>query len=96
MIVEEHDSVTSLIAAVESGRGVALVAGCMACMVGPRLKILSLTPDSAPIVVGAACRVGAASTVVEKFIAAADSNGAARPPARTTRSAGARASRSVA
>jgi DNA-binding transcriptional LysR family regulator len=70
-IVEEHDSVTSLIAAVESGRGIALVPGCIACLAGPRLKILPLTPAPAPIVVGAVCRVESTSNIARKFIAAA-------------------------
>ena len=39
-IVGEHDSVTSLIAAVESGHGFALVPECLACMVGGRLKVI--------------------------------------------------------
>lgn len=72
-IAEEHDSVTSLIAAVEAGRGIALVPSCMTCMVGPRLKILPLTPASPPIVVGAAFREGTSSVTVQKFIAAAES-----------------------
>ncbi len=38
-IVEEQDGVTSLIAAVEAGRGVAFVPACIACMAGPRLKV---------------------------------------------------------
>jgi DNA-binding transcriptional LysR family regulator len=70
-IAEEHDGVTSLIAAVEAGRGVALVPGCVACMVGPRLKILPLTPAGPPIVVGAARREKDVSGIVGKFIAAA-------------------------
>ena len=70
-IVEEHDSVTSLIAAVESGRGIALVPSALTCMVGARLKILSITPSLAPIVVGAVCRKSSDSVVAEKFIAAA-------------------------
>jgi LysR family transcriptional regulator, benzoate and cis,cis-muconate-responsive activator of ben and cat genes len=70
-IVEEHDSVTSLIAAVEAGRGVALVPSCMTCMVGPRLKILPLAQASAPIVVGAVCRNSTDSAAAAKFIAAA-------------------------
>jgi DNA-binding transcriptional LysR family regulator len=72
-IAEEHDSVTSLIAAVEASRGIALVPSCMMCFAGPRLKILPLAPPSAPIVVGAVCREGAISTAVQKFIAAAES-----------------------
>ena len=70
-IVQEHDGVTSLIAAVESGRGVALVPSCVACMVGPRLKMIPLNPAGPPIVVGAIVRAGAVPVVVGKFIAAA-------------------------
>ncbi|MDB6154507.1 MAG: Transcriptional regulator, LysR family [Chthoniobacteraceae bacterium] len=70
-IAEEHESVTSLIAAVEAARGVAIVPSSMACMVGPRLKILPLIPPSAPIVVGATRREGTESSAVGKFIAAA-------------------------
>ena len=39
-LAEEHDSVSSLIAAVESGRGVALVSQSLACLAGPRLKLI--------------------------------------------------------
>jgi LysR family transcriptional regulator, benzoate and cis,cis-muconate-responsive activator of ben and cat genes len=70
-IVQEHDGVTSLIAAVESGRGVALVPSCIACMVGPRLKLIPLAPAGPPIVVGAITKGGAIPVIVEKFIAAA-------------------------
>jgi LysR family transcriptional regulator, benzoate and cis,cis-muconate-responsive activator of ben and cat genes len=70
-IVQEHDGVTSLIAAVESGRGVALVPSCIACMVGPRLKLIPLIPAGPPIVVGAITKEGIIPAVVEKFIAAA-------------------------
>jgi DNA-binding transcriptional LysR family regulator len=70
-IVQEHDGVTSLIAAVESGRGVALVPSCIACMVGPRLKLIPLVPAGPPIIVGAITKEGAVPVVVEKFIAAA-------------------------
>ena len=70
-IAEEHDSVSSLIAAVEAGRGVALIPSSMSCFAGPRLKILPLTPATAPIVVGAVCRQGTVSLPVQKFIAAA-------------------------
>lgn len=70
-VAEEHDSVTSLIAAVEAGRGVALVPSCMSCMVGPRLKILPLSPASIEVVVGAACREGSSSLAAARFIEAA-------------------------
>jgi DNA-binding transcriptional LysR family regulator len=69
-IVEEHDSVTSLIAAVEAGRGVALVSQCLDCLAGPRLKIRPLHPAPTPMVVGIAHRKEAKPPVAE-FIAAA-------------------------
>ena len=70
-IVEEQDGVTSLIAAVEARRGVAFVPSCLACMAGPRLRVIPLTPASKPIAVGAIRREGTNSTAVQKFIAAA-------------------------
>ena len=54
-ILEEHDSVSSLIAAVESGAGVAVVTESLACTAGARLKLIPLTPAPAPLIVGAAC-----------------------------------------
>ncbi len=91
-IAEEHDSVTSLIAAVEADRGFALVPSCMACMVGPRLKILPLTPASVPVVVGAASRDGNDSVAVKNFIAAAEAGCATKPPGRRSRTAESRGS----
>jgi DNA-binding transcriptional LysR family regulator len=77
VIAAELDSVTSLIAAVEAGRGIALVPSCMACMVGPRLKIIPLVPASPPIVVGAVCRNGTTSLAVQRFVTAAGGGGTA-------------------
>ena len=67
----EHDSVTSLIAAVESGHGWALVPECLACMVGARLKLIPLSPSPPPIPVGAIWPDGATSGLAAQFIAAA-------------------------
>jgi DNA-binding transcriptional LysR family regulator len=47
-VAEEHDSVTSLIAAVESGRGVAVAPDTLACLAGPRLKLVPLDPQPTP------------------------------------------------
>ncbi len=69
-IVEEHDSVTSLIAAVEAGRGVALVSQRFDCLAGPRLKVRPLQPAPPPIVVGAARRKENNSPFTEQFLAA--------------------------
>ena len=68
---EEHDSATSLIAAVESGRGVALVPESFACFVGARLKLIPLHPAPASFPVGAVRRKGKVAATVTDFIAAA-------------------------
>jgi LysR family transcriptional regulator, benzoate and cis,cis-muconate-responsive activator of ben and cat genes len=72
-IVGEHDGVTSIVAAVESGRGFALVPSCVACMVGPRLKLIPLKPAAPPIPVGAVWLKENETEPVKKFIAAAKS-----------------------
>ena len=51
-ISEEHDSAASLIAAIESGAGVALVPGSFSCSAGPRLKLISLSPPPPPLILG--------------------------------------------
>ena len=70
-IAEEHDSSTSLIAAVEAGRGVALVQQGFDCLSGPRLRVRPLNPAPPPAVVGIAYRKGANSPATAKFVAAA-------------------------
>jgi DNA-binding transcriptional LysR family regulator len=70
-IVEEHDGVNSIIAAVESGRGFALAPSCIACMVGPRLKLLPIEAGTSPIPVMAVWRTKEVSDLVAKFVAAA-------------------------
>jgi len=47
-IVEEHDSITSLIAAVESGRGIAMIAQPPNGLASPRLEIRPLQPAPPP------------------------------------------------
>jgi DNA-binding transcriptional LysR family regulator len=53
IIAEEHDSASSLIAAVESGAGLAIVPQSFSCSAGPRLKLLPISPAPDPIVIGA-------------------------------------------
>jgi DNA-binding transcriptional LysR family regulator len=70
-IVEEHDSFTSLIAAVESGRGVAVIAQPLKGLGSPRLKIRPLQPAPPPLGVGIAYRKKFRSTATDNFIEAA-------------------------
>ncbi|HEY5792325.1 MAG TPA: LysR substrate-binding domain-containing protein [Chthoniobacterales bacterium] len=70
-IAEEHDSVTSLMAAVEAGHGIALVAQGLDCLASSRLKIRPLQPTPPPLIVGIACRKGADSPLTRNFMAAA-------------------------
>jgi DNA-binding transcriptional LysR family regulator len=70
-IVGEHDGVSSIVAAVEAGRGFALVPACVACMVGPRLKLLPLRPALPPIPVVAIWRRESETEPLKFFIAAA-------------------------
>jgi len=70
-IVEEHDSITSLIAAVESGRGVAVIAQPINGLGNPRLKIRPLQPAPPPLGVGIAYCKKFRSAATDSFIAAA-------------------------
>jgi len=70
-IVEEHDSITSLIAAVESGRGVAVMAQPLNGLASPRLKIRPLQPAPPPLAVGIAHRKKFRSKITDNFIEAA-------------------------
>lgn len=77
-VVEEHDGVTSIIAAVEAGTGVALLSESVACMAGPRLKLLPLTPIVKPAVIGAAFPNTPAPPAVEQFLKCAQAVATAR------------------
>jgi DNA-binding transcriptional LysR family regulator len=70
-IVEEHDSITSLIAAVESGRGVAMIAQPLDGLGSPRLKVRPLRPAPPPLGVGIAYCKKFRSAATDDFIAAA-------------------------
>jgi DNA-binding transcriptional LysR family regulator len=70
-IAEEHDSVSSLIAAVEAGNGVAIAPQSLACMAGPRLKLIPFSPALAPLVVGAAWLKNGLTPAAERFLTCA-------------------------
>lgn len=68
-IAEEYDGVISIIAAVESGRGIALVPQCVQSMAGPRVALVPLDPAPDTIPVCAAWKEG--TGLVKEFVAAA-------------------------
>lgn len=64
---QECDSATGMIAAVEAGRGIAIVSTSMKCLTGPNVKLLPFAPALPPVVVGA-LSTKSASPLVERFI----------------------------
>jgi DNA-binding transcriptional LysR family regulator len=74
-IVEEHDSVSGLIAAVESGAGSAIVTETLTCMAGLRLKLIPISPNPAPLVIGLLyARKGLTAAAVEFLKCAKESS----------------------
>jgi DNA-binding transcriptional LysR family regulator len=70
-IGSEHNSVSSLLAAVAAGHDVALLASCVSRMAGPRLKLLKLRPALPKCSLVALWRKDAEEEPVKAFIAAA-------------------------
>jgi DNA-binding transcriptional LysR family regulator len=70
-LAEEHDSVSSLIAAVAAGNGVAIVPQSLACTAGPRLKLIPFSPALAPLIVGAAWIKNGLTPAAEGFLTCA-------------------------
>jgi DNA-binding transcriptional LysR family regulator len=67
-IAEECDGATSLIAAVEARRGVAIVPSVLRCLAGGRLKLRPLAPPPEPLVVGYAHRAEPATPAARRLI----------------------------
>jgi DNA-binding transcriptional LysR family regulator len=87
-IVEECDGVLSLIAAIESGKGVTLIASSLANAAGRRLRYTPLSPAPAPAVVGLAYPKAILNAIQRTFIKAAidpqtNPKGAVRQGSRT-------------
>jgi DNA-binding transcriptional LysR family regulator len=70
-IAEQHDTITSPIAAVDSGRGAAVIAQPLDGLGSPRLKIRPLQPAPPPLGVGIAYCKKFRSAAADNFIAAA-------------------------
>ena len=66
-VVEEHDGFASLLPAIEAGTGVALVSESFSCLAGGRVKLLHLTPEPSPTILGMAVLKGPLSPAVEQF-----------------------------
>jgi DNA-binding transcriptional LysR family regulator len=67
-IAEEHDSATSLIAAIEAGRGIGLVPSVLSSLAGSRLTLREIRPSPAPLVVGVAYHRRHLSPSLRRFI----------------------------
>jgi DNA-binding transcriptional LysR family regulator len=67
-IAEEHDSVSSLIAAVESGAGIAVAPQSLTCTAGPRLKLIPFSPAPAPLITGAAWSKTGLAPAAQRFL----------------------------
>jgi len=66
-VVEEHDGFSGLIAAIEAGTGVALVGESFGLTAGSRVKILRLTPEPEPAIIGIAAPKGQLAPAAEEF-----------------------------
>ena len=64
-VIEEHDSMTSVISAVEAGTGVGLAV--LDYSFGSRVRLVRLTPAPKPFSLGIAARKGRLSPATEKF-----------------------------
>jgi DNA-binding transcriptional LysR family regulator len=67
LAVEEHDSIASLISAVERGRGVGLAGDRFGYLFGHRVKLLPLTPDPKMVPIGLAAPKRTLSPAAEAF-----------------------------
>ena len=66
-VVEEHDSFSGIISAVEAGTGVTISIDVLGYSFGNRVKFLHLTPEPKPVSVGIAAPKGRLSPAAEKF-----------------------------
>jgi len=70
-IAEEHDGVSGIVLAVESGGGFAFVPSCIECMVGQRLKLIPLSTPLPEVPVIAAWKKDGLTEPGREFVAAA-------------------------
>jgi DNA-binding transcriptional LysR family regulator len=66
-IIEEHDSMTSVVSAVEAGTGVSLAVEALAYSFGSRVKLLRLRPEPKPLSFGILSLKKRFTPAAEKF-----------------------------
>ena len=66
-VIEEHDSMISVISAIEAGTGVGVAVERASYTLGSRVKLLRLTPEPKPLSFGIAGTKGRLSPAAEKF-----------------------------
>jgi LysR family transcriptional regulator, benzoate and cis,cis-muconate-responsive activator of ben and cat genes len=66
-VIEEHDSMTSVMSAIEAGTGVGVAVDALGYSFGSRVKLVRLTPEPKPLSFGIAARKGKLSPATEKF-----------------------------
>jgi DNA-binding transcriptional LysR family regulator len=66
-LIEEYDSMTSVISAIEAGTGVGLAVDALGYSFGSRVKLVRLTPEPTPLSFGIAARKGSLSPAAKKF-----------------------------
>jgi LysR family transcriptional regulator, benzoate and cis,cis-muconate-responsive activator of ben and cat genes len=66
-VIEEHESMTSVVSSVEAGTGVAVAVAGLGYTFGNRVKLVRLTPAPKPLSFGIAARKGRLSPATEKF-----------------------------
>jgi DNA-binding transcriptional LysR family regulator len=66
-VIEEHDSMTSVISAIEAGTGVGMLVDTLAQDLGSQVKLVRLTPEPRPFSFGIVARKGRLSPATEKF-----------------------------
>jgi DNA-binding transcriptional LysR family regulator len=67
-IAEDHESVSSLIASVEAGMGVAIASESLACVSGTRVKLLPISPAPQPLIIGAAWPKAGLGLTAQRFL----------------------------
>ena len=66
-VIEEYDSLTSVISAIEAGTGVGLAIDALGYSFGSRVKLVRLTPEPKPLSFGIVTRKGRLSPATETF-----------------------------